>query len=123
MRGFWHGRESLFSKKKSARRNVSGRSRRAVTYCTAYATVVVYVTRRREPDKPPAMSTSLKRDTSTCCVAWVGLSVPGIVYAPVSGAWAGPKSRVLIETDLAVVGVVQLSGSGWFAGTVESAPS
>src|SRR5437762_6312000 len=64
------------------------------------------------------MSTSLKRDRSRCCEGAAGLLVAGMVYAPVSGAWAGPKSRVLMETDFAVVGVVQLICSGWFAGTV-----
>src|SRR3954471_13499119 len=48
------------------------------------------------------MSTSLKRDTSRCCEGSAGLLVAGIVYAPVSAAWAGPKSRVLMETDFAV---------------------
>ena len=34
-----------------------------------------------------------------------------------SGAWM-VKSRVVRVTDLAVAGVVQLTSSGWLAGTV-----
>src|SRR3954467_4209852 len=71
----------------------------------------------REPEKAPAMSTSLKREMSRCWLFCTVLLVAGMVYAPVSGACA-VKPRVLMVADLAVLGVVQLTSRAVLAGTV-----
>src|SRR4051812_50080116 len=70
----------------------------------------------REPEKAPAMSTSLKREMSRCWLFCTVLLVAGMVYAPVSGACA-VKPRGLMVADLAVLGVVQLTSRAVLAGT------
>ena len=71
--------------------------------------MLVKVTRSREPERPPAISTSFSRAMVSRCTARAGFPSAGMVYVPVSGASA-EKSLVSMETDLAVMGVVHPDG-------------